>query len=499
MQRRAICPEDTRGEKLAREPAFSQFGPIQSSAMLSVECLDPRELYDCVAWSVHQLAQRNASAAASIETPSTVRKPQLWTKRTISDQVQSVDFGFRIDVHRRWWAALALSWIAFAKRPINRTELLAALAAECEHRSSENFDRASTRLHRGVDEIELESTLSEFRIISNAGMRIQSREEAKTSLLHLGLNLDGTNKGPIHEMIAYTCLRCIERHRPASIFRPWAVIESFLDHRSPSGGLLPYATSFWHVHFRLAEHSCRRLSALLHRIIQLALTEDNENCRRDGPDAVQIINSGMWLCALHDFQSLGRTYLEMGAEFEEASWPYTSSLHVAASASSLKVLELILSRQPELDILDREGMTPLQVAVYNGNIGAVKMLLAAGSDVNKTIPGSGETALLIALRAGHDKIVALLLEKGADISAKSGFSEVAMDLALREGDCVIGKMIFDRAAGHSTSSNVERSATDVTSALHTLSLVEQDAPPPVEHAQYVLQESSRFRIDLRFR
>jgi hypothetical protein len=277
-------------------------------------------------------------------------------------------------------------------------------------------------------------------------------------------------------MIAYTCLRCIEHLGPISILRPWTVIETYLDHHSPSKGLLLYATSFWHIHFRLAENSSRRLSALLHRIIRLALAVDSDYCPSHEPNDSQIINVGMWLCAFHDFGLLGRTYLEMGAEAVAEDWPYTSPLHVAASTSSLNVLMLILSREPDLKIVDGEGMTPLHVAAFHGHTAAAKMLLAAGSNVNGVTPDSGETPLHIAVRGGKEQIVALLLNHGADVNARNVFSEEAMNIALDQGNYTIAKMLADGGVIDSVYSNAEPSVADATRVLQTMSLTGSDAP-----------------------
>jgi hypothetical protein len=498
MHSHPASPDDTDSLRFTREPAFPYFSPAEKPVILNVKSVNIEELYDCIAWSVHLIAQTGASMAKSSKSSFvTLRHGQSRTKRPISDCAHAIDHPVRgLDPHRRWWSALALFWIAFAERAIDGTELMSALAAAGEDHFPVNSNLFAGRLGElgDLSEIGLTAILSESLIISEDGRIILSSEDAKTTLLHLVSRPGGTDEASIHEMIAYTCLRCIERHQPASIFRPWTVIESNLDHQSISSSLLLYAASHWHVHFRLGEHRSRRLSALLHRVIQSALSADKINCRSDRLGSMQIINVGMWLCAFYDFKLLGRTYLEMGAEVVAVSWPDTCPLHVAASKPSLGVLELFLTRQSELNVIDREGMTPLKVAVFHGHVAAVEMLLAAGSDVNDTFIASRATALHIAVHSGHEKIVALLLEQGAEIEAKNVLSESPLCIALRKGKYAIAKMLVDKRASCPPFSAMEQSIAEATYAFRVLSFAEGDTSPARELPQYVVQESARLEI-----
>ena len=503
MHSRPAAPDDTNGLRFTREPAFPYFSPTKEPVILNAKCVNVEELYDCIAWSVHLFAQTDPSLAKSSKSSSMVlRHRQSRIKRPTSDFTQVIEQPIlSLDPHRRWWSALALFWIAFAERTIDIMELMSALATAGKDHFPVNSNLSEGQFGDLGDpsEIGLTAILRESLIISGAGRIILSSEEAKTALLHLVSDPGGIDEAAIHEMIAYTCLRCIERHQPASIFRPWTVIESYLDHQSTSSTLLLYAASYWHIHFRLGEHRSRRLSALLHRIIQSALSTDKMKCRSGRLDSTQIINVGIWLCAFYDLKLLGRTYLEMGADLVVVSWPDICPLHVAAAKPSLGILELFLTRQPELDAVDREGMTPLQVAVLHGHIAAIKMLLNAGSDTNATFMASRETALHIAVHGGYDKIVALLLERGAEIDAKNVLSESPLCIALHKGEYAIAKMLVDRGASPSSSSATEQSIAEAIYAFRVLSLAEQDASAARELSQYVVQESTRLDIHLSYR
>ena len=71
-------------------------------------------------------------------------------------------------------------------------------------------------------------------------------------------------------------------------------------------------------------------------------------------------------------------------------------------------------------------------AVTDGDIEAVRTLLAAGSDVNRPTSG-GQTPLILAIVFRRIKILSLLLEAGADPQLRDGLGLNAVDWAERKG------------------------------------------------------------------
>lgn len=70
------------------------------------------------------------------------------------------------------------------------------------------------------------------------------------------------------------------------------------------------------------------------------------------------------------------------------------------------------------------GLSALHHAVRQGNIEAVKALLAAGANINDTTDTDGTTPLLEATINGQFDVALILIEKGADVNrvAKTGFT-----------------------------------------------------------------------------
>jgi ankyrin repeat protein len=99
-----------------------------------------------------------------------------------------------------------------------------------------------------------------------------------------------------------------------------------------------------------------------------------------------------------------------------------------------KLVNRLLNRPPT--ILDHYAVgyaTPLHLAAYNGNIGAVDLLLGAGADVASTRHPLRMTPLAAAAAAGHREVCARLLAAGAPVDAHDGRGRTASAWAARRG------------------------------------------------------------------
>ncbi len=90
------------------------------------------------------------------------------------------------------------------------------------------------------------------------------------------------------------------------------------------------------------------------------------------------------------------------------------------------------------------GFTPLLYAILAGDQQIVRVLLAAGADVDDAAP-DGISALMLALIKRHDQIALLLLEAGADPSpGEAGFT--ALHLASATGSLALAEALLARGA-----------------------------------------------------
>jgi ankyrin repeat protein len=105
----------------------------------------------------------------------------------------------------------------------------------------------------------------------------------------------------------------------------------------------------------------------------------------------------------------------------------------------------MLNRNNRLLDLTPDGRTPLLRAAGIGHERIVKLLLEAGADVNKA-DNNGNTPLYAAVYFGHERIVKLLLDSGADINKANKFGNTPLMEAAAGGHKRIVKLLLDSGA-----------------------------------------------------
>ncbi len=92
--------------------------------------------------------------------------------------------------------------------------------------------------------------------------------------------------------------------------------------------------------------------------------------------------------------------------------------------------------RPGLRWINKGGLTPLLFAARDGDLEGVKMLVAAGANINATT-GIGETALMLAARNDHTATALYLLDKGADPNiVEAGHTALHFAVARKNADLV---------------------------------------------------------------
>jgi len=105
---------------------------------------------------------------------------------------------------------------------------------------------------------------------------------------------------------------------------------------------------------------------------------------------------------------------------------------------------MLLEEGADVNAVDNRGETALHWAAQQGLDSLVLLLLQNGADLSKKAnesgPFSGETALHAASRrghyaecAGHERVVELLLEHGAEVSAKNANGQTPLHEAASSG------------------------------------------------------------------
>lgn len=114
----------------------------------------------------------------------------------------------------------------------------------------------------------------------------------------------------------------------------------------------------------------------------------------------------------------------------------------------------------EFDSKDIASANDLPGAVFIGDLAAVKRALTDGADPNAQDPQSGSTVLSIASLMGHTEVVALLLERGADVNAKSRDGGTALHAAAFLGRAKTVKLLLEKGADATLRNNMGSIAID---------------------------------------
>lgn len=93
----------------------------------------------------------------------------------------------------------------------------------------------------------------------------------------------------------------------------------------------------------------------------------------------------------------------------------------------------------------QEGVNRLVSAAETGDTAALKTELDCGANVNGVGAPSSATALMLACQQGHDQVVRMLLDRGADASLGQGGSTPLMSAALWGYTDVVG-VLLDKGA-----------------------------------------------------
>ncbi|MBF8305135.1 MAG: ankyrin-related protein [Acidobacteria bacterium] len=127
--------------------------------------------------------------------------------------------------------------------------------------------------------------------------------------------------------------------------------------------------------------------------------------------------------------------IERGANVNARS-KTRSGLEIAVRYGTGGVADQLPYREP------KGGFTPLLFAAQQGDRESLRMLLAAGANINDAAPEDG-TALAVASASGQEELAIYLLERGADANIADGFGVTPLHYALGKGMATLLGIRFD--------------------------------------------------------
>ena len=261
---------------------------------------------------------------------------------------------------------VALQWVAFSCQPHSVEELAEALnttfTLDIDYREQKNKEQRSWS---GEEILEL---CADALCATTSGVVVFRDDNMRSFVLSQDFRPQ-TRSLPYsgHEMLAITCLHYLQEHDPQTILQPWSGENQRSGAIKQAGHVHNYAATFWHVHARVVEANSRYVSAMLHKTILQALSDNRVEDMFYAPKSRDKTNIGLLLCSKYDFKNLGKTYLEMGAEpNHQTSW-HDSPLITAITNSCRGMIGLFLAWGADLDVPGQDGSTRFQLACSKSN------------------------------------------------------------------------------------------------------------------------------------
>jgi ankyrin repeat protein len=135
-----------------------------------------------------------------------------------------------------------------------------------------------------------------------------------------------------------------------------------------------------------------------------------------------------------DRLGIAELLLAGGADVNAQDNEYASALSLAVYNNSPAMVKLILARKPKVDILDKDGCTPLQRTLQQQRADIAAMLLDAGANPDAKYPKSsgswtGLSAIEVAVITANKPMVQLLLAHKANPNAQDDSGETPLSRA----------------------------------------------------------------------
>ena len=129
-----------------------------------------------------------------------------------------------------------------------------------------------------------------------------------------------------------------------------------------------------------------------------------------------------------------------------------------------QIEELIAGNRSLASGLSSDGWTPLHLAAFFGKDDAARLLLNKGAQVDARSTNAMQNTPLHAAAAGkHAAVVKLLIERGASVNARQHGGWTALHAAAQNGDVEMARALVD--AGADVQSRAENNQTPLDLAL----------------------------------
>lgn len=278
--------------------------------------------------------------------------------------------------------------ITLSRRPLTIEELKAAslcsydtmmdLLPGIRKQKSSSFDTIQQIVNKYLKSLTSDSRLSyEDEVVSH--LKQQLADELDRLLIEIGWKSIG------HEMIAITCMETIAEclHVPAYNSDAHIGRRNQPRYRNETT-FLAYSITYWFHHCTDSNPQDQRLIRCIHGMVQSVFcAEKRHHHMRCNDVTSRDLDRALVFAAKYDFCALGKTYIEMGANFHRRSSQHgETALHLAVAHNSIGMVRILLEEGADRNAVDGKGFTPLLWAAFFGQTTVVQQLVDHGTDVN---------------------------------------------------------------------------------------------------------------------
>ena len=151
---------------------------------------------------------------------------------------------------------------------------------------------------------------------------------------------------------------------------------------------------------------------------------------------------------------------------------FKTGLMIACSNKDPKMVEVYLKKKASLELTDVDGgWTALHHASYSGCQESVKQLIDKGANIEART-NINETPLHLAAKNNNIDVLKLLIEKQAQIEAKTDKEETALHLAVKHNSFEVVKLLTEKGANIEAKNNENKTAVYLATTLNHVSIVE---------------------------
>jgi ankyrin repeat protein len=151
---------------------------------------------------------------------------------------------------------------------------------------------------------------------------------------------------------------------------------------------------------------------------------------------------------------------------------FKTGLMLACSNKDPQMVEVFLKKGAKLELTDvDDGWTALHYASQSGCHEVVKQLIDKGANIEART-NINETSLHLAAKNNSLDVAELLIDKCANIEAKTEKEETALHLAAKNNNLEIVKLLMEKGANIEAKNNENKTAIYLATTFNHVSIVE---------------------------